>query len=140
MTELDRSAQDSNLELNKPSPSTEDIDRCLLAITEASELANALYSKLSSAQLSIELFRRTAAYAQLDRVIHDSGKEETTTSAMSELLTVPELAKRLGVNRQTLWRLRKRGNFPEPVKAISPKLVRFLASDIERWMRGNRPR
>lgn len=38
-----------------------------------------------------------------------------------------------GLSLATLWRMRRRGEFPEPV-SVSPGRKAWRESDIERWM------
>jgi len=63
----------------------------------------------------------------------------TTLTAPAEievepLLTIPAVARRLGVTTMTLYRWRAAGRFPEAdVAAGRP---RWLVSTIENWIRG----
>jgi predicted DNA-binding transcriptional regulator AlpA len=43
------------------------------------------------------------------------------------------LADRLGLSLATLWRLRRRGDLPEPIR-LSPGCVGWRTSDIEAWL------
>lgn len=49
-----------------------------------------------------------------------------------EYLTYKQVAKRLGVTRQTIYRWIKNGKFPAPVK-VGDQTVRFRMKDIERF-------
>lgn len=51
-----------------------------------------------------------------------------------ELLSFEEVATRLEVSVSTLRRMRKRGGLPA-ARRISPGRVRWLARDIDRWLR-----
>lgn len=44
-----------------------------------------------------------------------------------------EVEARTSLNRVTLWRLRSRGEFPQPVR-LSPGRVGYLASAVEEWV------
>ena len=60
-----------------------------------------------------------------------------TTSTLStpsdRILRPRELADRIGLSLATLWRLRRRGDLPEPIR-LSPGCVGWRSSDIERWL------
>ena len=45
-----------------------------------------------------------------------------------------EAEKLLAVSRWTLWRLRRVGAFPKPVK-VSPGRIAFMAEEVEEWIR-----
>jgi prophage regulatory protein len=49
------------------------------------------------------------------------------------LLRRVEVERRVGLGRSALYRMMRSGAFPEPVR-ISPKAVRWPASEIEAWM------
>jgi len=65
----------------------------------------------------------------------------TTLTAPAEievepLLTIPAVARRLGVTKMTLYRWRAAGKFPPPdLEAGRP---RWLVSTIEGWIRARR--
>ena len=44
-----------------------------------------------------------------------------------------EVIKAVGLSRQELWRRRKVGQFPEPVK-IGVRRIGYLKSEIEAWV------
>ena len=44
-----------------------------------------------------------------------------------------ELADRFGVSRQTLWRMRRRGDLPRPLQ-ISSNVVGWRQSTVDRWL------
>lgn len=48
------------------------------------------------------------------------------------LLTAAAVAKRLGVSKATVWRLRDSGRLPQPVKVGS--LTRWRAAELEHWI------
>ena len=39
----------------------------------------------------------------------------------------------LGISEVTIWRMRKRGEFPEPLR-VSPRRVGWRESDIREWL------
>jgi predicted DNA-binding transcriptional regulator AlpA len=53
----------------------------------------------------------------------------------NELLSAEEFARVLAVSKRTLFRLRSKGLIPSPV-AISAKIVRWRASDIQAYLDG----
>ena len=53
-----------------------------------------------------------------------------------ELLTIEEVCELLRVDRTTLWRRRKRGQFPQPVK-INGYTARYRRATVLKWMREN---
>ncbi len=51
-----------------------------------------------------------------------------------------ELADKIGLSLATIWRLRKRGDLPEPIR-LSPGAVGWRLSAIDSWLAGrNEPR
>lgn len=59
----------------------------------------------------------------------------TTTNGMSDrLLTVNEVAERLGVSVRTVWSLRSSGRIPDAVKISNA--TRWRRSEIETYIRG----
>lgn len=53
------------------------------------------------------------------------------------LLTVGQVAEALGINKDTVWHLRRLGKIPEPIK-ISTQTVRWRLIDIEEWISGKK--
>jgi predicted DNA-binding transcriptional regulator AlpA len=51
------------------------------------------------------------------------------------LLTSQHVADRLAVSVRTLWRLVKRGEFPQPIR-YNRKLVRWKSGDVQRYIDG----
>lgn len=52
------------------------------------------------------------------------------------LLTIDEVIEIVGVSRTVIWKLRKRGDFPLPLK-LSPGMTgatRWRASEIQTWI------
>lgn len=54
------------------------------------------------------------------------------------LMRPRELARALGVSTTTLWRMRRRGDLPDPIR-ISPGAVGWRADEIDEWL-ASRPR
>ena len=45
----------------------------------------------------------------------------------------PEVEKRVGLTRSSIYDAMRKGNFPLPLK-VGPKAVRWRTSDIEAWV------
>lgn len=58
---------------------------------------------------------------------------DVRTSAPTKLLRFPAVRDRVGLSHSTLWRLRRSGEFPMPIR-ISPGAVAWRESDIEEWI------
>lgn len=52
---------------------------------------------------------------------------------LESVLTETDLLRQLGISRTTLWRLRKKGEFPEPI-SLSANRHGYLRSEIEHWI------
>lgn len=52
---------------------------------------------------------------------------------MGKILLTADVTAATGISRQTIWRLRKAGNFPQPVKRQG-RHIGWRESDIERWI------
>ena len=55
------------------------------------------------------------------------------TTPSDRILRPRELSNRIGLSPTTLWRLRRRGDLPEPIR-LSPGCVGWRSSEIERWL------
>ena len=58
------------------------------------------------------------------------------------VIRTSEVARRLGVSRTTLWRLRRTGDFPPPLRlgtATEHPLLGWLERDVDDWL-ASRPR
>ena len=55
------------------------------------------------------------------------------TEITDRLLRRAEVEARTGLSTTTIYRMMREGNFPVPLK-ISPKAVRWPASEIEAWL------
>jgi prophage regulatory protein len=57
-------------------------------------------------------------------------------AAQTERIISPqELSKLTGLSQATIWRLRFRGEFPNPIR-LSPGRVGYRSVDIEAWIEG----
>ncbi len=57
-----------------------------------------------------------------------------TTIDVSRIVRPRELAERLGVSLATIWRMRRRGEFPEPVR-ISPGCCGWSERTLAEWLK-----
>jgi predicted DNA-binding transcriptional regulator AlpA len=55
------------------------------------------------------------------------------TAPSIEVLSPSAVYRAIGLNSSTVWRLRQRGDFPEPIR-LSPGRVGYRRADIERWL------
>ena len=60
-------------------------------------------------------------------------REPSMTDPTDRLLRRAEVEDRTGLSTSTIYRMMREGNFPVPLK-ISPKAVRWPASEIEAWL------
>lgn len=49
------------------------------------------------------------------------------------VLRYPEVIKRVGLSKVTIWRMIAAGTFPKPMK-LGSRAVGFLASDVDDWI------
>ena len=61
------------------------------------------------------------------------------THRSDRIIRPRELAERIGLSLATIWRLRRRGELPEPLR-LSPGCVGWRASDIDVWLAGRTER
>jgi prophage regulatory protein len=52
---------------------------------------------------------------------------------VQQILRPREVAERLGLSVTTVWRLRKRGELPPPIR-VSPGAVGWRADEIDAWL------
>jgi prophage regulatory protein len=64
---------------------------------------------------------------------------DTQHNAPARLLRPSIVAARIGLSIPTIWRLRRAGDFPTPIR-ISKGAIGFLETDIDQWIadRANR--
>jgi len=58
---------------------------------------------------------------------------QTTPEVISRILSNREVVELLGLSAATVWRLRRRGDFPEPI-ALSPGRVGWREHDLVAWI------
>ena len=56
-----------------------------------------------------------------------------TTRTERQILRVTDLVALLNLSRTTIWRLRRRGEFPQPIR-LSTNTVGWHAHDIYEWL------
>lgn len=57
-----------------------------------------------------------------------------TTTSETLYLSVDQVAKRFDVSKDSIWRWKRNGDFPKPVK-LGGSTTRWRLSDIEEWER-----
>lgn len=53
---------------------------------------------------------------------------------MDQLLDTAEVCRVVGLSRQEIWRRRRDGSFPEPVR-LGGRRVGYSASELQAWMK-----
>jgi len=66
-------------------------------------------------------------------MMNTQGTTNTIASTANRIIRPRELADRIGLSLATLWRLRRRGDLPEPIR-LSPGCVGWRTSDIDAWL------
>jgi prophage regulatory protein len=61
------------------------------------------------------------------------GDPNMATEQTTVILRLPELRKRIGLGRSSIYALVKQGSFPRPIP-LSRRAVGWLQSDIEQWI------
>lgn len=56
----------------------------------------------------------------------------------AEILRLPEVLRRTGLSRTSVWRLTKKGDFPTPVR-LGERCVGWLRGELDAWLE-SRPR
>ena len=64
--------------------------------------------------------------------LNDEPSDQGST-AVDGILSVADVCSKLGVSRSTLFRMRRRREFPEPVR-ISNNRCGFLQSEVNDWL------
>ena len=54
---------------------------------------------------------------------------------VDKFLKVPAVLDAAGVNKSTLYKMIRAGQFPRPVKPNDDRMVRWLASEIAAWQK-----
>ena len=58
---------------------------------------------------------------------------EDPVQSIYRIMRIPEVVALLGISRTTLWRLRCRGEFPQPIR-VSCGVVGWCADDVYDWI------
>ncbi len=56
---------------------------------------------------------------------------------MYDIVSVAEVLRRTGISRATLYRLRRKGLFPNAVR-VGERRIGFFVSDVRNWLEGQR--
>ncbi|UGY08595.1 helix-turn-helix transcriptional regulator [Phyllobacterium pellucidum] len=62
-------------------------------------------------------------------------RSSSISEAQFELMKIGEVAAMLRVTRQAIWAMRKKGEFPEPITALSSKQPRWIKAEILDWIK-----
>lgn len=80
----------------------------------------------------------TDAVEELVEAIHRANKAATPLRAEFELLAIPDIAAKVGLNREAvrLWTTGKRGPgaFPVPLDVVGDRMKVWAASDVHDWL------
>ena len=60
-------------------------------------------------------------------------QEASADTKPLQVLRYPTVVDRTGLSSVSIWRLRKKGTFPEPIR-LSPGAIGWLESDIDQWI------
>ena len=60
-------------------------------------------------------------------------RTQATPEALTRIVSNRELVQRLGLSAATLWRMRRRGDFPAPI-ALSPGRIGWRETDLAAWL------
>ena len=63
----------------------------------------------------------------------DPGEKGIWVYMKSRILRLPEVMEATGLSRTTIWRMKKRDEFPKSVQ-LGPRAVGWRSSDIEEWL------
>jgi prophage regulatory protein len=104
---------------------------------------SASVTRATLAQL-VEMERQLASLIRIMKKVYErascgAGEAEANgsvkLSAGNELMSPCELARELNISRVTLWRMKKEGRLPQPVRVSERKLA-FRRSEIVEWLDG----
>jgi predicted DNA-binding transcriptional regulator AlpA len=56
-----------------------------------------------------------------------------------ELLSLAETLVRTGLSRRTFFRVRERGEFPQPLRFGHTRVVLWRSDDVDTWVQANKP-
>ena len=59
---------------------------------------------------------------------------QTSSEQFERILCVGETCQRVGLSRSTIWRLARRGKFPQAVQLSSAATVGFLEREVSEWI------
>ncbi len=50
------------------------------------------------------------------------------------IIRLPELCKKIGMSKPSVYRMMKEGNFPKSIQITGVRSVGWIESDIDRWI------
>lgn len=56
------------------------------------------------------------------------------TAAPVRLIRLPEVCRRTGLGKTTIYELRKSGAFPPPVVIVPPRVVGYVEAEVDSWI------
>lgn len=116
----------------------EDLDQVELIAVEAPDAHISCVDGNVRVVASIVAGCSTDAVEQLVDAIHRADATATPVRAEFELVAVPDIAAKVGLNREAvrLWTTGKRGpgGFPVPVDVIGDRIKVWAASDVHDWL------
>src|SRR5690348_5241547 len=78
---------------------------------------------------------QTSTQAPTAAVSVPDGVAPVPSSVPTRVVRVNEVMARTGLSRTTLWRLERRGAFPDR-RLLSPGTVGWIEAEVEDWIRG----
>lgn len=116
----------------------EDLDQLELIAVEAPD------AYINAVDGNVRIFTIVTAHSSSDAVedlidaIHRANEAATPIRAEFELLAIPDVAAKVGLNREAvrLWTTGKRGpgGFPTPMDVVGERMKVWAASDIHDWL------
>jgi len=64
---------------------------------------------------------------------HPDSSADSQASRPPRLIRLPQVTSRVGLSATTIWRQRRAGTFPDPVR-ISPGCVAWREADVDAWI------
>jgi predicted DNA-binding transcriptional regulator AlpA len=117
----------NELEYSNPEPKEQS-----MSLNELATLANATLTSVIRVELQLRtIVAELAALAPPRSNGHPP--QDRQGDAEDDLMTIAEVARKLGVCENTLQKLRRSADFPEAIK-ISERKLRFRREEVERWL------
>ena len=58
-------------------------------------------------------------------------------TALLQVLSIKQVAAMISLSAVTIWRMRRHGDFPAPIR-LSPGRIGFLEADVTKWLEARR--